>query len=141
MINKDLERVLVFGTFDIIHKGHMNFFVQARALSKTPFLIVSVARGKNVAKIKGVLPKNSQQVRVLHLKKVKIVDKVVLGAETDYISHILKLKPKIIALGYDQKAYTKNLKELLSKKGLKPKIYRLKAHFPTKYKTSLLNNK
>ena len=45
-------KIMAFGTFDILHAGHLNFFKQARKLSKYPFLIVSVARDVNVKKIK-----------------------------------------------------------------------------------------
>jgi cytidyltransferase-like protein len=45
--------VMVFGTFDFLHKGHLNFFKQARSLAKNPYLIASVARDYNVKRIKG----------------------------------------------------------------------------------------
>lgn len=130
-------RILVFGTFDVLHKGHLNFFKQARVLSARPFLIVSVARDLNVKKIKGNLPNKNERTRLLKIKKLTLVNKAVLGAKTNYISHILSLKPHIIALGYDQKAYTRNLHRLLKNRGLKVKIRRLKAFKPKKYKSSL----
>ena len=46
-------RIMVFGTFDGIHRGHLHFFKQARGLVKNPYLIVSVARDVNVKRIKG----------------------------------------------------------------------------------------
>ena len=52
-IGENMEKIMVFGTFDGVHKGHINFFKQARVLSKNPYLIVSIARDKNVKKIKG----------------------------------------------------------------------------------------
>ena len=41
---------MVFGTFDILHQGHLDFFKQARKLVANPFLVVSVARDVNVKK-------------------------------------------------------------------------------------------
>ena len=49
-------RIMVFGTFDGLHEGHLDFFKQARQLSKNPFLIVSIARDKNVKIIKKIFP-------------------------------------------------------------------------------------
>ena len=46
-----------------------------------------------------------------------------------------KEKPDVIALGYDQKAYIKNLKKDLKNKGISVKIIRLK---PYKEKTTLI---
>ena len=40
---------MVFGTFDGLHKGHINFFQQAVKLAKNSYLIVSIARDKNVS--------------------------------------------------------------------------------------------
>lgn len=130
---------MVFGTFDILHKGHLNFFKQARRLSKNPFLIVSIARDVNVKKIKGHKPKNNERKRLAAVKLSKYADRAVLGGIKNYITHIIKQKPGIIALGYDQKAYTKNLKRDLTKRGLNVKIKRLKAFKPTIYKSSKIN--
>lgn len=134
-------RIIVFGTFDILHKGHINFFKQARRLVKDPYLIVSVARDINVKKIKGHKTINNEKYRLRQISKQKQVNRAVLGSKTNYIKHILEEEPEIIALGYDQKAYTKNLKAILSKKGLKVKIRRLKSYFPKKYKSSLFKQK
>jgi len=127
---------MVFGTFDVLHKGHLSFFKQARELSKNPYLIVSVARDVNVKKIKGHKPKNSERKRLAVVKSSRYVNKVVLGGLKDHIAHIIQQKPEIIALGYDQKAYTKHLGRDLTKKGLNVKIKRLKAFKPSIYKSS-----
>lgn len=131
-------KIMVFGTFDIVHKGHEHFFKQARALALNPFLVVSLAREVNVVKIKGKKPKNSEQQRKKQLELVTSVDKVVLGGVRKYLPHILKENPAIIALGYDQTAYVNTLKEDLKLAGQKTKVVRLKPYKPNLYKTSLL---
>ena len=131
-------KIMVFGTFDGVHKGHLSFFKQAKKLTKNSFLIVSIARDKNVIKIKGIKPKFSEKERLVLVKKVKFVDKVVLAGKSEYLSHILKEKPDVIALGYDQKAYVKNLKKDLKSKNIKIKIVRLKPHKEKIYKNHLL---
>ncbi len=132
---------MVFGTFDGLHQGHLNFFKQARNLAKNSFLIVSVARDKNVLKIKKNIPVFSERQRVNLIKKSSLAHKVILSGLKNHIPHILKEKPDIIALGYDQKAYIQNLKKDLKSKGLSVKIVRLKPYKEHIYKNALLRKK
>lgn len=134
-------RIIVFGTFDGLHEGHLDFFKQARKLAERPFLIVSVARDTNVLKIKKKIPFLSEKKRVIFLKKCKLVDKVVLSGIKNHLPHIIRQYPDIIALGYDQKAYVKNLKKDLKNKGVLVKIVRLKSYKEKVYKNHLLNKK
>jgi FAD synthetase len=127
---------MVFGTFDVLHKGHDHFFKQARKLAKNPYLIVSVARDVNVKRIKGKKPLHSERQRAAALRKNHFIDRVVLGNVQGYISHIKKEKPAIIALGYDQEAYTMGLED---KTGIA--VVRLKPHKPHLYKSSLIKNR
>lgn len=133
-------RIMVFGTFDIVHPGHKHFFAQARKLAgkHKPFLIVSLARDKNVIRIKGKVPTSNELKRLKRIKSLSEVDKAVLGAIGNHIPHIVKERPEIIALGYDQSAYVGGLRAALSKEGVKVKIARMKPHLPNKYKTSIL---
>jgi FAD synthetase len=132
-------RIMVFGTFDGLHKGHLFFFKQARKLSGKSFLIVSIARDKNVWKIKGRSPRLSERLRMRLVKKNKLVDKVVLSGAKNHLPHILKERPDVIALGYDQKAYVKNLKSDLVSRGLKVRVVRIKPYREKIYKNQLLN--
>lgn len=131
-------KVMTFGTFDMIHKGHENLFEQARKLTKNPFLIVSVARDVNVVRIKKKKPAHTESQRRRKLAAHPLVDKVILGSKDNYLIPIVKIHPDIIALGYDQKAYVGGLKAKLKELGLKTKIVRLKSFKPKTYKTSLL---
>ena len=133
------SRIMVFGTFDGVHKGHLNFFKQARKLAPKSFLIVSVARDRNVLKIKGNSPVLNEKKRIALIKKCKLVDKVVLSGVRNHIPHIIKEYPDIIALGYDQKAYVKNLGKDLEKQGLFVKIVRIKPYREKIYKNHLLS--
>lgn len=129
---------MVFGTFDGLHRGHIDFFKQAKNLSPNTFLIVSIARDKNVLKIKKNHPTLNEQKRVILVKKHEYVNKVVLSGLKDYIPHIVKERPHIIALGYDQVAYVNNLKKDLKERGQKVKIVRLKPYKEKIYKSHLL---
>ena len=134
-------KIMIFGTFDGVHKGHINFFKQAKNFIKNSFLIVSIARDYNVIKIKNRKPRFSENKRFNLVKKSKFVDKVVLGGRLKYLPHILKEKPHIIALGYDQEAYVKELKKDLKDKGMPVKIIRLKPYKEKIYKNHLLKKR
>lgn len=129
---------MVFGTFDMVHPGHESLFKQARALAEDPYLIVSIARDSNVQRIKGKWPLRTEHVRKQLVKNHPLVDKAVTGGKNDHMPHIIKEKPDIIALGYDQTAYVRGLITQLKAAGLLTKVVRLKPYQPHKFKTSLL---
>jgi len=137
----DKTKIMVFGTFDGLHRGHLDFFKQAKNFMKNSFLIVSIARDKNVLKIKGKLPNLSERARMVLVKKQELIDKVILSGLKNHLPHIIKACPHIIALGYDQRVYVKNLKRDLKNKGLAVKIVRLKPYKEKQYKNHLLKIK
>lgn len=125
------KKVMVFGVFDLLHKGHIHFLKQAGRLGD--FLIVSVARDKNVKRIKGHQTVWSEGKRVSALQSLLIADKVMLGVLGDPLPHIRREKPDIICLGYDQASYVPiaQLKKIA-------RVVRLKPYKPGVYKTSKL---
>ncbi|MFH0819846.1 MAG: adenylyltransferase/cytidyltransferase family protein [bacterium] len=131
-----MKKVMVFGTFDIFHKGHKSFLQQAKKYGK---LTIILARDKTVLKIKGHLPKNKEKERLGVIKKTKLAKKVLPGYLRDKYKIIAKHKPDIVCLGYDQTHFTDKLKEKLNQFGLrKTKIIRLNPYCPEKYKSSKL---
>jgi FAD synthetase len=139
---KNTVKIMVFGTFDGLHQGHLNFFKQARSLTiGKSTLIVSIARDKNVKRIKKIHPMMNEDKRAALVKNSRVVDKVVLGGITNYVSHIARENPDIIALGYDQKDYVQNLRKDLKNKGLNIKIVRLKPYKKHIFKNHLLKKK
>ena len=131
-------RIMVFGTFDLIHEGHKNMFAQARALAANPYLIVSVARDCNVLRIKHAFPLRKERQRLRDVVNTPLVDKAVLGAINNHIPHIVKERPVIIAFGYDQTNYVNGLKADLANYGLPVRIIRLKAYMPHIHKSSII---
>jgi len=134
-----MTRVMVFGTFDMVHEGHIDLFRQAKKLADDVYLIVSIARDKNVEKIKGARPKNPESARLSRVKKSELVDEAMLGDLEGYMPHIRAAQPDILALGYDQDGeYVENLARDLREAGLDTKIVRLRSHRPEMFKTSKL---
>lgn len=125
---------MVFGTFDLLHPGHINFLRQAK---KHGQLTVVIARDKTVRRLKGRFPLHAERKRQLVVKNLNLAAKVILGSLTDKYAAIKKYQPDLIALGYDQRYFTDQLKE----KFKKIKIVRLKAFKPNKFKTSFLKLK
>lgn len=134
-----MQKVMVFGSFDILHKGHENFLKQAHKFGD--FLLVCLARDSTIKKIKNNYPVFKERERLLNLKKTGWADKIFLGDKKNYFKPILKFKPQVICLGYDQKFFIKELKEEIKKKSLKIKIVRLASFKPHLYKSSLLRKK
>ncbi|MFZ2192930.1 MAG: adenylyltransferase/cytidyltransferase family protein [Candidatus Moraniibacteriota bacterium] len=129
-----MKKIMAFGTFDVYHKGHENYLRQAKKLGE--YLVVVVARDKNVLRIKKQDTRNKEQERLKEIKLSGLVDEVVLGNLKDRYKIIEKYRPSVIALGYDQKVDLVELKDKLKKFNLNAKIVRLKSFKPEIYKSS-----
>ncbi|HDM23860.1 hypothetical protein DRO02_02695 [archaeon] len=111
-------KVLVGGTFDIIHPGHVFLLKEA---SKYGDVIVVVARDSTVKRIKGRSPVFDERHRLLLVNSIKYVKKAILGKESNDILEIVEeLKPDIIVLGPDQK-----LEDAISKRFPHIKVIKL----------------
>ncbi|MFA6097945.1 MAG: M15 family metallopeptidase [Patescibacteria group bacterium] len=132
-----MTKVLITGTFDIIHPGHLYLLKQAK--TRGDFLMVVVGLDETVKKVKGYSPYFNEIERVENLKALGLANRVVLGNRGDKLKIIEALRPDIICLGYDQGVFTEKLREKLHRRGLQAKIAKLKPLGPGKYKTSLLH--
>ena len=130
---------MVFGTFDIVHPGHINMFKQAKDLGDK--LTVVVARDANVKKLKGRAPIHGYKKRIKNIVKLNIANEVIAGSNKDILKCIKSKKPDIIALGYDQKYFINELEAYIKHKKQNIKIIRLKPYKEKIYKTSLINIK
>lgn len=130
------KHVLVFGSFDVLHPGHVEFFKEAK--KHGDYLTVVVARNDTIKKVKGQEPKYDENDRLEHVKALGIVDSVMLGYHDNKYNIIKKLMPDVICLGYDQKSFTEHLEEELKKIGVNAKVVRLNPYKEHKYKSSKL---
>lgn len=81
--------VLVNGTFDIIHSGHLALLNYAKTLSD--YLIVAIDTDSRVKKLKGsTRPINSQIERKLLLENLKAVDEVVVFDSDQELIELVK---------------------------------------------------
>lgn len=96
----ELRRVLVCGVFDLLHLGHLWFFKQAKRFGN--HLTVLVARDSTVRKAKKRSAFFKERERMQLLSSLKVVDRVVLGDRKSLYSGVMKVKPDVLVLGYDQ---------------------------------------
>jgi FAD synthetase len=130
-----MTKVMCFGTFDILHLGHVDFFKQAKSLGTE--LVVVIARDVNIKK-KMV---HNEKERKGIVENIKPVDKAILGDKKDFLTPIIKEKPEIVCLGYDQPIKVLELKQMLKNKGIKVKIKRLESYLKNKHKSSIIKKK
>lgn len=122
-----MTKVMTFGTFDILHPGHVYYLKKAKALGDK--LIVVVARDKSIKIIKGRKPIFKDKERLLIIKALRFVDIAVLGNKiankTDAYGIIKEYRPQIVALGHDQWPDAAALRRWLLANRLKAKVVRI----------------
>ena len=129
MVNKPRKKkvVLASGVFDLLHLGHVRFLEEAKkAGGENAKLIVIIARDSTVEKTKGRKPIMSEDQRRALAESLKVVDEAVLGYENLDIGEVIeKIKPDIIALGYDQADMERGVKSYVDKHRLNVKVVRI----------------
>jgi len=134
-----IKTVLTFGTFDLLHPGHLYYLQEAKKLGNK--LVVIVATDYNVEKIKGKKPVNNQEHRKELVEALEIVDKAIVGFEDDMMKSVEKVRPEIVCLGYDQKPSNEELEKMFEEKGIKAKIARAEPYREELYKSSKIREK
>lgn len=121
------KRVLVAGTFDLIHPGHIKLFEEA---SRHGDLYVIVSRGENAEKAKKRPVVMPDETRLFLVSSIRYVKKAVLGDRTDILKAVEEIAPELILLGPDQNVNELWLREELARRGLgNTEIIRIKERF------------
>jgi len=106
------KTVLVFGTLDVLHAGHRYFLRRAKSLGDR--LAVSLSRDDFVRSFKGKIPRYNENERRLRLEASGLADVVYLSDSVPGSYDILvKTRPDIVCLGYDQDELEENLRSWL----------------------------
>ena len=94
-------RVFVNGTFDVLHKGHLELLNYAKSLGD--YLVVGIDTDERVKEKKGsTRPVNSAEDRALMLVNLKAVDEVQYFSSDDELENLVKsIKPDIMVVGSD----------------------------------------
>jgi D-beta-D-heptose 7-phosphate kinase/D-beta-D-heptose 1-phosphate adenosyltransferase len=95
------RRVIVNGTFDILHRGHIEMLNFAR--SQGTYLLVCIDSDRSVQELKGnSRPINCQEDRKFALDNLRCVDAVWIFDTQEELEHICKLyKPDLMVKGSD----------------------------------------
>jgi D-beta-D-heptose 7-phosphate kinase/D-beta-D-heptose 1-phosphate adenosyltransferase len=98
-----MTAVLVNGTFDILHPGHIALLNTARSYGE--WLIVAIDTDRRVKELKGdSRPINNQNIRRIMLQNLKAVDIVeFFDSKEELIDLIKRYKPDIMVKGSDYK--------------------------------------
>ena len=105
-----MKRIITYGTFDVIHYGHMNLLKRAKALGD--YLIV-VCSSDNFNKLKNKTSYYSYEQRKAILEAVRYVDLVVPEENWEQKrGDILKYRADVFVMGDDWKGKFDHLSDI-----------------------------
>lgn len=122
-----MKTVLTSGAFDLLHYGHLRLLEEAKKLGgPSSRLVVIVARDETVRRLKGRRPVIPEDQRRAVVEALKTVDEALLGYEDiDMASVIERVKPDVIACGYDQHEIEGEARKVIEDGGLEIEVVRL----------------
>ncbi len=96
------KKVFVNGTFDLLHRGHLELLNYAKSLG---YVYVGIDTDECIKEKKGpTRPIHNQEERKFHLENLKSVDEVIFfSSEPEFEGLIKSLQPDIIIVGSDWK--------------------------------------
>ncbi len=109
-------RVLVAGSFEIVHPGHIHYLREAWRLGRVYAIVASDEGIRRFKKREPIVPEE-QRLRVI--ESIRYVYKALLGDRKDYLRPVVDVKPDIILLGPDQWPDEDKLREELEKRGVR----------------------
>ncbi len=98
-----MSKIFVNGTFDIIHRGHLEMLKYAKGLGN--HLLVAIDSDDRVKELKGQdRPINNQHDRQYLLESIRWVDSCWIFGSTEELEYIIRLySPDIMVKGSDYK--------------------------------------
>ena len=130
---------MIFGVFDGVHEGHRHFFRETKELGG--YLIAVVAPDEVVKILKDRRPNRNVAERIAHIEMQDDVDGAVAGdLEMGSWDIVKKLRPDVVAVGYDQKNLKESLENSLSDFDWPLEIETISAYKPEKYHNSIIKN-
>ena len=129
-----MEKVLLFGSFDLLHPGH--YYVIKSALEKGR-LTISMAQDRIIQERKGRKPVHNLKTRTENLRK-KYPEIDIQPGDTNLgeWSLIKQIRPNIVIVGYDQHGLFSELSKI--KNTYSFKIVQLEPFHAEKYKSSII---
>ena len=123
-----LRVVMLGGAFEIIHPGHVHALSEAKSLGNT--LVVVVATDESVERNKGRPPATNQACRVALVSSLRQVDLAVPGNKGSIYDILVRIRPDVVALGYDQRHNGDEIVKEAAKRGVAMSTARLGSPMP-----------
>ena len=131
-----LKVVMLGGAFEIIHPGHLGAISEAKRIGNT--LVLVVATDESVEKNKGRPPVTDQASRVALVSSLRQVDVALPGNKGSIYDILLKIRPDVVALGYDQRIGADEVVREAARRGVKITTARLGSAIPLVKTTKIL---
>jgi FAD synthetase len=123
-----LKVVMLGGAFEIIHPGHTYALTEARGLGNT--LVVVVATDESVERNKGRPPVTNQALRVALVSSLRQVDLALPGNKGSIYDILVRIRPDVVALGYDQRHNGEEIEREAAKRRITVSTARLSSPIP-----------
>ncbi len=95
-----MKRVITFGTFDLLHIGHINILKRAKEYGD--YLIVGVSSDQLNFNKKSKHPVYNENDRIAIIEALKVVDEVFVEESLDKkVEYIQSLKADVLVMGND----------------------------------------
>ena len=122
------KKVLIAGTFDLVHPGHIYLINEAAKLGD---VYVIVATDKNRELYSGEAPIVPEDQRLTVMKSIKNVKDAKLGRhDNDTLKTVEEIQPDIVLLGPNQKYSSRTLKKGLKEIGFNDiEVRRLETYY------------
>ena len=118
-----LKVVFMGGGFEIIHPGHLHTIEEAKSLGDV--LVVIIARDSTIRRRKRREPVSDEKERLALVSSLRPVDAAMLGVEGVIYEMLEKVKPDVVALGYDQYHAERDVEKEAAARGIRLKVVRL----------------
>lgn len=130
-----MTNVLIFGSFDILHPGHMFFIKEAQKYGQ---VFVCLALDGTIKKLKARAPLNPLLVRKKNLEALGFT--VVPGDSRDRLKVFRELSPQIVMLGYDQRTFVRELKDHIHADTVPTRIMEAPPFHPELFKSTKIRS-
>ncbi|MBY8985896.1 MAG: FAD synthase [Candidatus Lokiarchaeota archaeon] len=127
-MSKIAKKILIAGTFDLVHPGHIYLINEAAKLGD---VYVIVATDKNRELYSGEAPIVPEDQRLAVIKSIKNVKDAKLGRhDNDTLKTVEEIQPDIVLLGPNQRYSIKTLKNGLKEIGFNDiEVRRLETYY------------
>jgi cytidyltransferase-like protein len=133
---KRIRVVFIGGGFEVIHRGHLYTIDRAKSLGDV--LVVSIARDSTIRRRKKRTPMANEHERLRLLSSLRQVDAAILGVRGDIYRTLEKVRPDVVALGYDQYHSEAEIAREARRRRMKLRVVRLDSPYPEIKTSSLL---